>query len=70
MLTVAGLTGGCRQNALYFVKRPGSSVPRVSDSSYRLMLRTADALLLINRTVCLDPCTTTCITPEIEYSLL
>ena len=37
---------------------------------YRLRLRTADALSLINRTVWLVPRTTTCITPEIEYSLL
>jgi hypothetical protein len=31
---------------------------------------TADALSLTNRTVWLEPRTTTCITPEIEYSLL
>ena len=37
---------------------------------YRLRLITADPLSLINRTVWLAPRTTTCITPEIEYSLL
>jgi hypothetical protein len=31
---------------------------------------TPDALSQINRTVWLVPCTTICITPEIEYSLL
>ena len=37
---------------------------------YRLRLMAADALSLINRTLWLVPRTTTCITPEIEYSLL
>jgi hypothetical protein len=37
---------------------------------YRLRLITADALSLIKRTVWLVPRTTTCITPEMPYSLL
>jgi hypothetical protein len=49
----------------------GGSYPLATLSTvHRLMLITADALSLINRTLCLVPCTTTCITPEIEYSLL
>jgi hypothetical protein len=47
-----------------------AAAARFSVEGYRLRLMTADALSLIKRTVWLVPRTTTCITPEMPYSLL